>query len=64
MKTHLLHIFAKLKVNDRAAAAAYENGLLKPNSRDRDGRPVRPSLSAPGWGDGGDLRGEFGQVGE
>ncbi|GAA4231660.1 DNA-binding NarL/FixJ family response regulator [Streptosporangium album] len=32
VKTHLLHIFAKLKVNDRAAAvaAAYETGLLKP----------------------------------
>ncbi|MEV0750924.1 response regulator transcription factor [Streptosporangium sp. NPDC050280] len=32
VKTHLLHIFAKLGVNDRAAAvaAAYETGLLKP----------------------------------
>ncbi|MET8143437.1 response regulator transcription factor [Sphaerisporangium sp. NPDC005288] len=32
VKTHLLHVFAKLKVNDRAAAvaAAYETGLLKP----------------------------------
>jgi DNA-binding NarL/FixJ family response regulator len=32
VKTHLLHIFAKLEVNDRAAAvaAAYEAGLLKP----------------------------------
>lgn len=32
MKTHLPHIFAKLEVNDRAAAvaAAYETGLLKP----------------------------------
>ncbi|MEU8269982.1 response regulator transcription factor [Sphaerisporangium sp. NPDC049002] len=32
VKTHLLHIFAKLEVNDRAAAvaAAYETGLLKP----------------------------------
>ena len=32
VKTHLLHIFAKLKVNDRAAAvaAAYETGLLTP----------------------------------
>ncbi|WP_214319670.1 response regulator [Nonomuraea sediminis] len=32
VKTHLLHIFAKLKVNDRAAAvaAAYDAGLLKP----------------------------------
>ncbi|WP_407669999.1 hypothetical protein [Nonomuraea solani] len=32
MKTHLLHIFGKLGVNDRAAAVAagYETGLLKP----------------------------------
>jgi DNA-binding NarL/FixJ family response regulator len=32
VKTHLLHVFAKLEVNDRAAAvaAAYETGLLKP----------------------------------
>ncbi|MBN6057928.1 response regulator transcription factor [Nonomuraea sp. RK-328] len=32
VKTHLLHIFAKLEVNDRAAAvaAAYESGLLRP----------------------------------
>jgi DNA-binding NarL/FixJ family response regulator len=32
VKTHLLHIFAKLAVKDRAAAvaAAYETGLLKP----------------------------------
>ncbi|MGJ6962754.1 response regulator [Streptosporangium sp. G11] len=32
VKTHLLHLFAKLGVNDRAAAvaAAYESGLLKP----------------------------------
>jgi DNA-binding NarL/FixJ family response regulator len=35
VKTHLLHIYAKLDVNDRAAAvaAAYERGLLVP-SRD------------------------------
>jgi DNA-binding NarL/FixJ family response regulator len=32
VKTHLIHIFAKLEVNDRAAAVAvaYETGLLKP----------------------------------
>jgi DNA-binding NarL/FixJ family response regulator len=32
VKTHLLHIYAKLDVNDRAAAvaAAYERGLLVP----------------------------------
>ncbi|TMR25647.1 response regulator transcription factor [Nonomuraea turkmeniaca] len=32
VKTHLLHVFAKLEVKDRAAAvaAAYEVGLLKP----------------------------------
>ncbi|NUT09534.1 MAG: response regulator transcription factor [Nonomuraea sp.] len=32
VKTHLLHVFAKLDVKDRAAAvaAAYERGLLKP----------------------------------
>ncbi|WP_248964236.1 response regulator [Sphaerisporangium perillae] len=32
VKTHVLHIFAKLEVNDRAAAvaAAYETGLLRP----------------------------------
>ncbi|MFI9836605.1 response regulator [Nonomuraea sp. NPDC051941] len=34
VKTHLLHIFAKLEVNDRAAAvaAAYETGLLRPGT--------------------------------
>jgi DNA-binding NarL/FixJ family response regulator len=34
VKTHLLHIFAKLDVNDRAAAVAtaYETGLLKPGA--------------------------------
>jgi DNA-binding NarL/FixJ family response regulator len=34
VKTHLLHIYAKLDVNDRAAAvaAAYERGLLAPRS--------------------------------
>ncbi|MEQ4723088.1 response regulator transcription factor [Nonomuraea sp. B19D2] len=34
VKTHLLHIFAKLQVNDRAAAvaAAYETGLLRPGA--------------------------------
>ncbi|MGW4965211.1 response regulator [Nonomuraea sp. NPDC004186] len=34
VKTHLLHIFAKLEVNDRAAAvaAAYETGLLRPGA--------------------------------
>ncbi|MFI7707994.1 response regulator [Nonomuraea sp. NPDC049480] len=34
VKTHLLHIFAKLEVKDRAAAvaAAYETGLLKPGA--------------------------------
>jgi len=32
VKTHLLHIYAKLGVNDRAAAvgAAFEKGLLTP----------------------------------
>ena len=32
VKTHLLHIYAKLDVNDRAAAvaSAYERGLLTP----------------------------------
>ena len=32
VKTHLLHIYTKLDVNDRAAAvaAAYERGLLVP----------------------------------
>src|SRR5262249_6988708 len=35
VKTHLLHIYAKLDVNDRAAAVAraYERGLLTPSSR-------------------------------
>ncbi|MEV1168418.1 response regulator transcription factor [Nonomuraea sp. NPDC049784] len=34
VKTHLLHIFAKLEVNDRAAAVAtaYETGLLRPST--------------------------------
>ena len=33
VKTHLLHIYVKLKVNDRAAAVAtaFERGLLRPN---------------------------------
>ena len=32
VKAHLLHLYAKLGVNDRAAAvaAAYERGLLRP----------------------------------
>jgi DNA-binding NarL/FixJ family response regulator len=35
VKTHLLHVYAKLDVNDRAAAvaAAYDQGLLKPGER-------------------------------
>jgi DNA-binding NarL/FixJ family response regulator len=35
VKTHLLHIYEKLAVNDRAAAVAtaYERGLLTPRSR-------------------------------
>jgi DNA-binding NarL/FixJ family response regulator len=35
VKTHLLHVYAKLEVNDRAAAvaAAYERGLLQPGGR-------------------------------
>jgi DNA-binding NarL/FixJ family response regulator len=35
VKTHLLHIYEKLEVNDRAAAvaAAYERGLLVPSRR-------------------------------
>ncbi len=35
VKTHLLHIYAKLGVNDRAAAvaAAFEQGLLTPGGR-------------------------------
>ena len=37
VKTHLLHIFAKLGVSDRAAAvgAAFERGLLTPGDRAR-----------------------------
>ena len=33
VKTHLLHIYAKLGVNDRAAAVAtaYDHGLLVPH---------------------------------
>ncbi|HVV21230.1 MAG TPA: response regulator transcription factor [Pseudonocardiaceae bacterium] len=36
VKTHLLHIYAKLGVNDRAAAVAigYERGLLTPGQQD------------------------------
>ncbi|KAB8193552.1 response regulator [Nonomuraea phyllanthi] len=36
VKTHLLHVFAKLDVKDRAAAvaAAYESGLLRPGTDD------------------------------
>jgi ATP/maltotriose-dependent transcriptional regulator MalT len=35
VKTHLLHIYAKLGVGDRAAAVAqaFERGLLKPGGR-------------------------------
>jgi len=34
VKTHLLHIYDKLGVNDRAAAvaAAYERGLITPGA--------------------------------
>lgn len=37
LKTHLLHIYAKLDVNDRAAAVAtaFERGLLSPKRNDR-----------------------------
>jgi DNA-binding NarL/FixJ family response regulator len=37
LKTHLLHIYAKLDVNDRAAAVAtaFERGLLSPKRGDR-----------------------------
>jgi DNA-binding NarL/FixJ family response regulator len=37
VKTHLLHIYAKLGVNDRAAAvgAAFERGLLTPGAGSR-----------------------------
>ena len=36
VKTHLLHVYAKLGDNDRAAAvaAAYEQGLLSPGDRE------------------------------
>jgi ABC-2 type transport system ATP-binding protein len=36
LETHLLHLYAKLGVNDRAAAvaAAYERGLLTPGGGD------------------------------
>jgi ATP/maltotriose-dependent transcriptional regulator MalT len=36
VKTHLLHIYAKLDVSDRAAAVAqaYNRGLLTPPRRD------------------------------
>jgi ATP/maltotriose-dependent transcriptional regulator MalT len=35
VKTHLMHIYAKLGVNDRAAAvaAAFDRGLLTPGER-------------------------------
>ncbi|QOC90110.1 response regulator transcription factor [Micromonospora craniellae] len=35
VQTHLLHVYAKLGVNDRAAAvaAAYDRGLLTPGGR-------------------------------
>ncbi|MGK5558448.1 helix-turn-helix domain-containing protein, partial [Actinomadura kijaniata] len=35
VKTHLLHVYAKLGVNDRAAAvaAAFDRGLLRPGGR-------------------------------
>jgi DNA-binding NarL/FixJ family response regulator len=35
VKTHLLHVYAKLGVSDRAAAvaAAFERGLLTPGNR-------------------------------
>jgi ATP/maltotriose-dependent transcriptional regulator MalT len=37
VKTHLLHVYAKLGVNDRAAAvgAAFEKGLLTPGDGTR-----------------------------
>jgi DNA-binding CsgD family transcriptional regulator len=47
VKTHVLHIYAKLGVNDRAAAVAagFERGLLP--------RPLKPSAPVPAHG--GDL---------
>jgi DNA-binding NarL/FixJ family response regulator len=41
VKTHLLHIYAKLGVSDRAAAVAeaYNRGLLTPESRNHLGPP-------------------------
>ena len=35
VKTHLMHVYAKLGVNDRAAAVAeaFERGLLTPGGR-------------------------------
>jgi hypothetical protein len=43
VKTHLLHIYAKLGVNDRAAAvaAAFERGLIKPRQPIKITRPIR-----------------------
>ncbi|HEY3954471.1 MAG TPA: response regulator transcription factor [Streptosporangiaceae bacterium] len=40
VKTHLMHIYAKLGVNDRAAAVAagYDRGLLTPGENRGDGR--------------------------
>jgi len=56
VKTHLLHIYAKLGVSDRAAAVAeaFSRGLLTPESRNEPGRRLfllpRPGFgSARGW---------------
>ncbi|MGH2523640.1 MAG: LuxR C-terminal-related transcriptional regulator, partial [Anaerolineales bacterium] len=51
VKTHLLHIYTKLDVNDRAAAVAtvYERGLLTP-------RRKCPAGSGVAWLDTGRLR--------
>ena len=46
VKTHLIHVYAKLGVNDRAAAvaAAYEQKLL---GRSQAERPIAPPRDAP-----------------
>jgi DNA-binding NarL/FixJ family response regulator len=58
VKTHVLHVYAKLGVNDRAAAVAagFERGLLP--------RPLKPAAPVPARGRDAVVRGGRGLPGE
>ena len=67
VKTHVLHIYAKLGVNDRAAAVAagFERGLLpRPLKPDPKNRPLKPAAPVPARGPDPVVRGGRGLPGE